>query len=383
MKIIIFTSFYGSGYGLGYSAYKEANEFCRQGHDVTVVYANETESSWIDTKVRTIYLPKVNMAFVDVADYFFKLRKFSTENKLDSYDIVYIQSLEFGLLDFTKINVPVFYFCRSTMKGISACSRKYDTRTRLVKKLINVILIVLEQRLFRFCHRVFVKSNLMAAEVGKFYDVPPEKIVVIAGGIDTDDFKKTISGSEIDNFRERYKIKTKDQILVYAGRIVPQKGLIYLIRALVLLKNDIDLMMLVAGSATDPLYRDSIMKFILANGLTNKIKFLGYIDQFDMFKLLNLASIVISPSLYEPFGMINLQAAFLNKAIITTKSVGANEILNDYNKMVVVEPASPSALARGIKEIIMLGEVKAGYNFRNYLWRCTTHKILDIFQQAV
>lgn len=383
MRIIIFTSFYGSGYGLGYSAYKEANEFCKNGHDVTVVYINKKENIQLNAKIKFIYLPKVNKPFFDIIDYFVKLKRFSAKNDLNNYDIIYIQSLEFGLLDFVKIKTPIFYFSRSTIKGIYNCYKQYGIKINFTKKVINVFLTFLEKRLLHYCYNVFVKSNLMAEELIKFYNIQPKKTVVIHGGIDKEDFNKICSGAQINDFKKTYGISSKDYILVYAGRIIPQKGLIYLIQSLELLKNEVNFHLLIAGAAIDSLYYDSILKFIKANNLDDKIQFISYINQFDMFKLLNISSVVISPSLYEPFGMINIQAAVLDKTIITTKSVGSNEILNKYNKIIVVKPASPSELAAGIKKAMLLYDIKSNNNFYNYSWEKVAHKILNLFQKSL
>ncbi|MDP2762916.1 MAG: glycosyltransferase family 4 protein, partial [Enterobacteriaceae bacterium] len=332
MKIIIFTSFYGSGYGLGYSAYKEINEFFKKGHDVTVVYINKIENIRQNKKIKLIHLPKINKPFFDIIDYYIKLKKFSVKNNLNNYDIIYIQSLEFGLLNFSKIKTPIFYFSRSTIRGISDCYGRYGVKVSLTKKIINAFLIVLEKRLLHYCNNVFVKSNLMAEELIKFYNIQAKKIRVIYSGVDDRDFKKISSKTNIDNIKKKYGVNSKDYILIYAGRIVPQKGLIYLIQSLKLFKKDINYRLLVVGRIFDSLYYESIKKYIKANNLDDKIQFIGHINQFNMFKVLNISSVVISPSLYEPFGMINIQAAVLDKVIITTKSVGSNEILKKYNK---------------------------------------------------
>ena len=383
MKIIIFTSFYGSGYGLGYSAYKEADEFIKKGHDVTVVFIDKEENIQLNKGIKFIHLPKINQSVFDIIDYYIKLKKFSAKNNLNNYDIIYIQSLEFGLLNFSKIRTPIFYFSRSTIKGIYNCYRQYNIKISFTKKTTNMFLAFLEKKLLHYCYSVFVKSNLMAEELIKFYDIQPKKIVVIHGGIDKEDFNKISSKTNINDLKKRYGVDSKKYVLIYAGRIIPQKGLIYLIQSLKLLKKDINYRLLIAGAAIDSLYYNLILKFIKENNLDDKIQFVGYINQFEMFKLLNIASVIILPSLYVPFGMINTQAAILDKTIITTESVGSNEILNKYGKIIVVEPASPSELADGIKKAISLYNIRGNNNFNNYSWEKVAYKILNSFQKSL
>ena len=207
MKIIIFTSFYGSGYGLGYSAYKEANEFCKAGHDITVVYINKEEDIQLNEKILFFHLPKVNFPFFDIIDYFFKLRKFFNKKKLNGYDIIYIQSLEFGLLSLAKIKTPIFYFCRSSIRGISCFFKKYDIKNSITKKIINIFLVILEKRLLNCSRTIFVKSKLMADELMRFYQTQPKNIKVIYGGIDDKDFNKISREEEINEIRKRYRVK--------------------------------------------------------------------------------------------------------------------------------------------------------------------------------
>lgn len=382
MNIIIFTSFYGSGYGLGYSAYKEANEFIEKEHDVTIVYINREKNIRLNRKINFIHLPKINKPFFDIIDYYFKLKNFSAKNDLNNYDIIYIQSLEFGLLNLKSIKTPIFYFSRSTIKGISNCYNKYGIKIEITKKITYAFLNILEKRLLNYCNSIFVKSDLMAAEIIKLYNIKSEKIKVICGGIDTKDFKKIHSEEKINNLKKEYQINPRQYILVYAGRIVPQKGLIYLIQSLMLLEKNINFHLIVSGKIFDSLYFDSIKNYIEKNNLGNKVQFIGHINQFDIFRLLSISSIVISPSLYEPFGMINIQAAILGKAIITTDSVGSNEILSNYNKAITIKPASPFELAQGIKKAILLCDIKSNGNFYKYSWEKVAHKILHSFQES-
>ena len=320
---------------------------------------------------------------LDIVNYFFKLKKFSAKNNLNNYDIIYIQSLEFGLLDFGKIKAPIFYFSRSTIRGIYNCHRQYGIKTNITKKIINVFLVILEKRLLHHCHNIFVKSNLMAEELVKFYNIQSRKIIVITGGIDGKDFNKICSEEQINDFRKMYGIDSDDRIIAYAGRIIPQKGLMYLIQSLKLLKNEINFHLLIAGTAVESSYYNSILKFIKENNLNDKVSFAGYINQFNVFKLLNISSVVVLPSLYEPFGMINMQAAILDKAIVTTKSVGSNDLLDEYQKIVVVNPGSSRELADGIKKAMLLYDTKNDNNFHAYSWERVANKILGLFQESI
>jgi glycosyltransferase involved in cell wall biosynthesis len=328
-------------------------------------------------------LPKIRKPILEIIDYFFKLRKFSIENNLNNYDVIYIQSLEFGLLNFSKIKVPVYYFSRSTIIGIVDCYRRYGIKLNFTKRLVNKILIILEKMVLRHCQKVFVKSGLMARELSEFYDVENTKIDVITGGIDKKDFNDEFSEDQLDGLRKKYGIASGEKVFVYAGRIVPQKGLSYLIEALEVLGDESDFRLLVAGSVVNLGYYSSILNLLNKNKLNDKVLFIGHIDQFEMNMVLGVAAGVISPSLYEPFGMINIQAAVLKKVIITTTAVGSNEILKGYEKMIVVNPGSAAELAEAIKSVKPLYDMKSEKDFYNYSWKKVSDKLLSIFQKSL
>ncbi len=381
MKIIIFTSFYGNGYGLGYSALKESEEFIKAGHSVTVVCINKNPHNNLNKKIKFIHLPKINGYFLVFIDYFFKLKKIISENKINDYDIIYIQSLEFGLLNFSKIKKPIFYFSRSTMKGVYNCYKEYGIDFSFKKRLINIILQFLEYRLFNNSQIIFVKSNLMLNEIKNLYNILTDKIKVIYGGIDNKDFKYISSKKETGILKRHYKLDNIDNILVYAGRITPHKGLLYLIRALKLLKSK-NFYLLIAGKIDDYFYYKKALKIIKSKSLNNKVKFLGHVNQSEIYKILNIASVVITPSLYEPFGMINLQAAFLNRPIVTTFNVGSNEILHNYKNKLIVDAASNANLSKAIDNYILnKSDLAKVQNLNKYSWPRVAEKIIYIFKK--
>lgn len=381
MKIIIFSSFYGNGYGLGYSAYKEAEEFCAQGYEVTLVCIDRKKSIQHHPNLKLIYLPKSKHVLLDVLDYFFKLKKFIAEYNLNNFDIVYIQSLEFGLLNFSKIKTPVIYFSRSTIKGLKACYKKYFFRKNLYKYFIDVILIVLEKRLFCYSRRVIVKSKRMQTEIAQLYHISKNKIDIIEGGIDSQDFNLNISKDQFHIFCKKHNLKVNNRILLYAGRIVPQKGLIDLIKAMAILNEKENFKLLIAGKPLNTLYYKELINLIAKLKLNDKVIFIGHIDQLEMRVLISLSEAVISPSLYEPFGMINLQAAVMGKVVITTNIVGSNDLLNKYKKILIVSPNSATCLAAAINKIDLVKTNRDKFNFSEYSWFNIANKILDIFKK--
>lgn len=381
MKILMLTSRFGSGYGMGYSAYKEAKCFADLGHEVIVAHCNSDIDEYFDHRIKFIHLPITKAPLIDFVFFYFTLRKFlKNQIKIEDFDAVYIESLEFGLLKLSKIKKPIFYFSRSTMIGMRNSLRKEGIKLSFLKKINHLVLVCLEKRCLRYAKVIFVKSKIMASEVAGLYKIDPAKIATITGGIDEEDFK---AGTLMTNeaVRNKFFLPSATKVVLYAGRIVPQKGLVYLIKAALKLLPDYHFIVVIAGSYTNRDYLDSIMKILDNNDYQKSFYFLGHINQLEMSSIFNIADCVVTPSLYEPFGMVNLQAAFLGKDVITTNVTGSVDVLRDYNKLMIIKPGSVEDIKVALKESLsIIGKKDKGhFDFSRYSWLNVAKKMLECF----
>lgn len=371
------TSRFGSGYGMGYSSYKEAQCFADLGHDVTIVHCNQDIDDYADHRIKFIYLPISKVKFIDFILFYFSLNYFFKKViNLNQFDLIYIQSLEFGLLNLSVIKKPIFYFSRSTMIGLHNALRKEGVRKGLLSRLNYSILVYIEKRCFKYAKKVFVKSEIMAREVGDLYGVQSDKISIISGGIDENDFR---IGDKVDyDFIKSVSIPLDANIILYAGRVVPQKGLIYLIKASLELLKQYKFIVVIAGEHNDKKYFHSIMTLINHSVYKKSFYFIGHINQLDVGHIFNMASCIVTPSLYEPFGMVNLQAAFLRKAIITTEVTGSIDLLRGYNGLNVIQPSSIEDITKALQRVLNNQDnfVLNNFNFYGYLWIDVARQIL-------
>lgn len=381
MKILMFTSRYGFGYGMGYSAYKEAVGFTDLGNSVTVAHCyNSSEiDMFSDPRINTVYLPIIKIPLIGFFVYYFKLRKFLRDTlKVQEFDLIYIQSLEFGLINMKKIEIPIFYFARSTMIGLQKILQGEGIKKSFLNKVIHYILVCLEKRCMQYAKLIFVKSKIMAKEIESLYNIDSQKIITITGGIDKANFKMN-DNTFSKNFKKKLSIPSSAKIILYAGRIIPQKGLIYLIKATLRLLEYYDFIVVIAGSQVDKYYLHSISKLLENNTHKKSFYFLGHINQLEMSSIFSIADCIVTPSLYEPFGMVNLQAAFLGKIVITTDITGSVDILRGYDNLLVVQPCSVEAIKDSLEKILSTnGSVDTQpFNFSQYSWISVVKKILS------
>lgn len=385
MKILMLTSRYGFGYGMGYSAYKEALSLADLGCSVTVVHCyNSPEiNMFSDPRVNIIYLPIMETPIIGFFVYYFKFRKFlKSILKVQKFDLIYIQSLEFGLINMKKIDIPIFYFSRSTMIGLYKTLKGEGINKSFLDNIVYLVLVGLEKRCLKYAKLILVKSKIMAKEVESLYNINSQKIITIAGGIDAANFK-ILDSALSDNLKKRLSLPSSTKIILYAGRIVPQKGLIYLIKAALQLMETDNFVVVIAGTETDNHYSRSITKLLENNIHKKSFYFLGHINQMKMSSIFNLVDCVVTPSLYEPFGMVNLQAAFLGKAVITTNTTGSIEVLQSYQRLTVVKPGSVEALRFPLEKILLIKKPidLRPFDFSQYSWMNVTRRILSIFEK--
>lgn len=194
--------------------------------------------------------------------------------------------------------------------------------------------------------KVIVCSNNMKNEVRNLFNLPEDKLVILPNGINPDNLKTTLDPYEI---RRNYA-KEDEKIILFIGRLHPQKGAEYLLRALPIVLNKIkNIKVIIVG--TGPQLNDLIQE---ANylGLIERVIFTGFVDDNLRNALLHLADILVFPSVYEPFGIVALEAMALGKPVIASRVGGFSEIIEDGKDGFLFEPRNINDLANKIVYIL-------------------------------
>lgn len=157
---------------------------------------------------------------------------------------------------------------------------------------------------------------------------PDNKIETIHNGIDLKNFTKN---AESTVFRQQFGFDEKDFVIVYCGRINKEKGVSELINAMLLLKDNTNIKLMIIGGSffgnsdnEDDFVRSLKAK---AQSIEQRIIFTGYIPYEILPDYLRIADIAILPSIWdEPFGLTIVEALAAGLPIITTRSGGIPEI---------------------------------------------------------
>ncbi len=170
----------------------------------------------------------------------------------------------------------------------------------------------------------------------------PERVVAIPNGLPPERANATRTRSEM---RAELQLADQELMLFSAGRMAPQKGFEYLIRAIPSLVGDLTrpFRVILAGEGD---LRESLERLAREAGAQKYLQFLGF--RHDITNLLSASDIVVLPSLWEGLSISLLEAMAAAKPIITTR-IGSNyEVVDHEDTALLVEPANVCQLASAI-----------------------------------
>jgi starch synthase len=182
-----------------------------------------------------------------------------------------------------------------------------------------------ERTAYESADAIIAVSNGMRRDVLRAYpDLDPTKVHTILNGVDTVKY----SPSPNPELLSQYGITTP--YVFFVGRITRQKGLGHLLRAWKEISPDIGLV-LAAGSPDEPAIGAEVSSLIheLQGARTNVHWFEKMLPQVDVKALLSSASLFICPSIYEPLGIVNLEAMACQTAVLASRVGGIPEVVQE------------------------------------------------------
>ncbi|MFM8384042.1 MAG: glycogen synthase, partial [Actinomycetota bacterium] len=190
-----------------------------------------------------------------------------------------------------------------------------------------------EQLAYENANSVIAVSDGMRDDVIKSYpQVDPKKITTIRNGIDTNKFKPTLNSSILD----KHGVTTPYALFV--GRITRQKGLAHLLRSWKFIPKEYSLV-LAAGSPDEPQIGAEVESLIteLRQDRENIIWIKEMLPHDELVALLTAARVFVCPSVYEPLGIVNLEAMACETAVVASAVGGIPEVVSANETGLLVE----------------------------------------------
>lgn len=192
------------------------------------------------------------------------------------------------------------------------------------------------------CDNIWCVSEFICERVRKIIKNGSEKnkVKLLYNGIDLSEMKKQLSKEEKENIKRQYNINNDEKVIIYTGRLMPEKGVKELIQAYIELskeKNDI-ILLIAGGSRQINKNKNNFINKIhkLSKKTKNRVIFTGRIPYKQLYKIYSIADIQVVPSIWEEaFGLTVVEGMNYEIPIIVTNSGGIPEIVHkDYELMV-------------------------------------------------
>jgi alpha-maltose-1-phosphate synthase len=189
-----------------------------------------------------------------------------------------------------------------------------------------------------------MRDDLLAA----YPAVPGERVRVIHNGIDTAEY----APDPATDVLEVYGVDPGAPTVVFVGRVTRQKGLPVLLRAAADIDPSVQLV-ICAGQADTPEIEAEVGDLArqLRASRARVVWLSGMLAKREVIQLLSHATVFACPSLYEPLGIVNLEAMACGTAVVASRVGGIPEVVTDGETGLLVPPADAPALARAINTL--------------------------------
>lgn len=373
------------------------------GHQVDVISGEPYPQ--LDPRVTLIKLPGLNLyehpnhalalrwhhlkSFTDTFEYFSmltggfpepytfgrRLVKYF-EREQPRYDIVHDnQSLCYGVLKLQQTGHPVVTTIHHPIASdlAIALSQADSWKLRLLIRRWHSFLRMQNKVVPRLKHLVTV-SGASRADVAKAFGIPDDRLKIVHNGIDTQTFKPRPDVTE-----------SPLRIMATASSDTPLKGLVYLLEAVALLREEMpEIELVVIGKLKDD---GATIKRIKKLDLDGTVRFVSNVETEEIVQLYAEASVVAVPSVYEGFGLPAAEAMACGKAVVSTTGGALPEVVGDCGVLVPTRDAI--ALRDAIKTLLLddsrrkqLGRKARARIEASFSWQVAATQMESIYRQV-
>ncbi|MEP6602656.1 MAG: glycogen synthase [Spartobacteria bacterium] len=212
-----------------------------------------------------------------------------------------------------------------------------------------------EKTALEMADAVIAVSNETKIDIERLFDVDLARIHTIHNGIDLDEYHRVDTTAALKHFG----IDPKKPFLLFVGRITRQKGIVHLVRAIEFMDPDFQVVLCAGAPDTPEIGKE--MKDAVAKATAKRANVIWVeemVDKSTVIELYSQAAVFCCPSIYEPFGIINLEAMACETAVVATAVGGIKEVVVDGETGLLVpleqmtgspfEPIDPEKFARDL-----------------------------------
>ncbi|MBS7647496.1 MAG: glycosyltransferase family 4 protein [Candidatus Bathyarchaeia archaeon] len=232
--------------------------------------------------------------------------------------------------------------------------------------------------------RVICCSNYMVSHVKWAFGLPEDKLVMIPNGVDAIEYEKDMGN--LSQFRRRFALP-EEKIVLFVGRLVYEKGIQVLINAVPKILEKVNAKFVIVGSGY---MKEPLWEHVKRMGLAHKVLFTDFVDDETLRSLQKCADVSVVPSLFEPFGIVALEAMAAKSPVVVSDTGGLSEIVEHDVTGVKVYANNPDSLAWGVVRVLLdedyankLRENAYRMVVEKFNWRKISRQTKDVYERVL
>ncbi len=292
------------------------------------------------------------------------------------FDIVHDdQGLGYGVLLIKATGVPVVANIHHPL-SIDRMNAVMEARTP-GEKVRHIVFypFFMQEVVARRLDRIITGSQNSAASIQRAVGLPAERIAAIHDGVDT------------EAFRPHEEVEKVPNSLLFVGNSGDRnKGARYLLEALHLVGDELDLHLTMVDRPNAQMAQQMVERL----GLQGRFTLTGRVSQEELIRLYCRSQILVSPSLYEGFGLPAAEAMACGLPVVATTAGAFPEVIEDGVSGVLVPPGDARALAGAIRRLMAdaalrerLGSAARKRIEETFSWRETARRTLALYQDVI
>jgi 1,4-alpha-glucan branching enzyme len=195
--------------------------------------------------------------------------------------------------------------------------------------------------------KVICCSDYMVSHVQWAFGLPSDKLIMVPNGVNFDVYSK-YEKEDLGQFRRKFALP-EEKIVLFVGRLVYEKGVHVLVNAAPKVLEKANAKFVIVGNGY---MKDQLSGIVKGTGLAEKVMFTGFVDDDTLRRLQKCASVCVVPSLFEPFGIVAVEAMAAKSPVVVSDTGGLSEIVEHDVSGVKAYPDNPQSLAWAITKVL-------------------------------